>query len=323
MAVPNSPPSDLKISNYLIKHCDLWVWDFDDTLIDTSTYYVKSMEPESIHVRTNEELDKEFPSWRYFRKLVMYLVSSGKRVGIASFGTFEIIQAYMDRIFGFNQKFFTGTNIMASYKEERLKREFKLPINKNPYIYELMKFYNIQDYEKVVLFDDLPSNINDAATIGVLAIQIEGRDQNKIGTTLKLFSEEIMDKIDYDADIRCKANIYLRRDFGSIGHRKGPIRDKQFGVDRRKIYSDRIYVDEAAQLERVERNRKRKRELNQDGLRYQTKPTTTKTVKTEGFTNKTDTQLKECNFCTKVAGDKYIWVLLLVLVLFMIYIIRK
>lgn len=349
MAVPNITPSDLKISNYLLKHCNLWVWDFDDTLIDTSVYYVKSMEPESIYIRTNEELDKEIPSWKYFRKLVIYLVSSGKRVGIASFGTFEIIKAYMDRIFGFNQKYFTTANIMASYKEERLKREFTLPINKNPYIYQLMKFYNIQDYQKVVLFDDLPSNVNDAATIGILAIQIEGRDQNKINKTLKLFSEEIMDKIDYDADIRCNANIYLRSNYGSIGHRKGPIRDKQFGVSRRQIYSDRIYVDENAQqsrlseqlererqekLNQIQRNIRRKRELNmrnEDSLRYNERTTTTGSTTTnpttttnlEGFNNKTDIQLKECNFCSKVAGDKYVWILLLLLVLFMIYVIRK
>ena len=321
MAVPNQTPNNLRVSEYLLKHCNLWVWDFDDTLIDTTTYYIKSMEPDDIKIRSTAELNKEMPHWKYFRNLVEYLVTSGKRVGIASFGTYEIIQAYMDRIFGYNQKYFTRHNIMASYKDERHKREFKLPVNKNAYIYDLMQFYKIQDYSKVVLFDDSPFNINDAGTIGVLGIQIEGRDQNKIGTTLKLFTEEIMDKIDYQANIRCKANIYMRRDFGQLGYRKAPIRDKQFGVQKRMIYSDRIYVDEAKQMQRAKEKAKKDRlehiminkyKKNKLGKSNQLRYTD------EGFQNK-----QECDFCSRVASDKYIWVLLLLLVIFMIYIVRK
>ena len=59
MAVPYNPPDDLQVSFYLLKHCDLWVWDFDDTLIDTTTYYVQDMSPTAIRGRTDEELDRE------------------------------------------------------------------------------------------------------------------------------------------------------------------------------------------------------------------------------------------------------------------------
>ena len=57
MAVPNQPPENLQISFYLYKNYDLWIWDFDDTLIDTTTYYIKSMEREDILNRKLSELD--------------------------------------------------------------------------------------------------------------------------------------------------------------------------------------------------------------------------------------------------------------------------
>ena len=105
-------PNDIPISFYLLKQCKLWVWDFDDTLIDTMTYLKKDMSPEAILKRCDAELDQEVPQWRYFRKLVEFLVMHGRYVGIASFGTLEIIQAYMKRIMGFNQQFFNKKNII-------------------------------------------------------------------------------------------------------------------------------------------------------------------------------------------------------------------
>ena len=55
---------DLIISYYLLKKCKLWVWDFDDTLIDTNYYYKTSMEPNDILKRTDEELTNEIVSLR-------------------------------------------------------------------------------------------------------------------------------------------------------------------------------------------------------------------------------------------------------------------
>ena len=78
----------------------------------------------------------------------------------------------MDRIMGFNQPFFNKNNLIAPDYNERQCRSFKLPPNKNEYIYKLMKHYRIEDFKSVVLFDDLPSNISDAIGIGIIAIQI-------------------------------------------------------------------------------------------------------------------------------------------------------
>ena len=162
----------LVTSYYLLKHCKLWVWDFDDTLIDTKYYYKSNMEPEAIRKRTDAELTKEVPQWKYFKRLVIYLVSHGKYVGIASFGTYEIIQAYMNRILGFNQTFFNKKNIIAPMYQDRVCRRFQPPPNKNEYIYKMMKLYKVEDFKSVVLFDDLPSNIADAIGVGIVGIQM-------------------------------------------------------------------------------------------------------------------------------------------------------
>lgn len=252
MAVPYDPPDDLQVSFYLLKHCDLWVWDFDDTLIDTTTYYVQDMSPTAIRGRTDDELDREIPCWKYFRDLIIFIVSSGKKVGIASFGTYEIIQAYMDRIFGRGQKYFNKINIKAACMVERKKREFKMPHNKNAYIYELMQFYRVQDYEKVVLFDDLASNIADASSIGMLAILIPGRDQNGVNNVRQLFCPDVMYHIDDDANKKCGQNIYLRKEFGGIGQRKAFARDKQFGKVIRYRHPNRIFKSK----ETIEREKK-------------------------------------------------------------------
>jgi len=172
MSANSLPPSDLAVSFYLFKTCKLWVWDFDDTLINTDTYLRRNMKPSTIRNLTDCDLDIDFPQWRYFSKLVDFLITHGKYVAIASFGTYEIIRAYMDRVIGFNQKVFGKHNIIAPCLLDRDSRRFSVPPNKNEYIYQLMKIYRVQDFGRVVLFDDMPSNISSAISIGVIGVQI-------------------------------------------------------------------------------------------------------------------------------------------------------
>ena len=55
------------LSTFLLNKYDLWLWDFDDTLIDTYTYYIKNMEPPYILQRNIYELEQDIPSWKYFK----------------------------------------------------------------------------------------------------------------------------------------------------------------------------------------------------------------------------------------------------------------
>ena len=215
---------DLIISYYLLKKCKLWVWDFDDTLIDTNYYYKTSMEPNAILKRTDKELTNEVPHWNYFKRLVEYLVKHGTYVAIASFGTYEIIKAYMDRIMGFNQPFFNKNNLIAPDYNERQCRSFKLPPNKNEYIYKLMKHYRIEDFKSVVLFDDLPSNISDAIGIGIIAIQIatpnngdkiDINNHTKFGNNM-YFNPMIMISFDKKIENDCGKELYLNRTYTGV-----------------------------------------------------------------------------------------------------------
>lgn len=331
----NIKSDHLQLSTYLYDNYDLWVWDFDDTLIDTTTYYITSMKPEDIKKRDIVELDQEIPHWRYFVSLVQFLVGSGKRVGIASFGTYEIIQAYMDRIFGFGQKYFTRNNVMAACKAHRISREYKMPINKNSYIYELMQFYKIQDYQKVVLFDDLSSNISDALSIGILGIKIQGRDQNGIGNPGIFFGPDIMSAIDYSHRVNCDGQVSGRRHFGAVGDRKARHHENRLAERNvRYIVPNRIYspndptslptkkftyedLDEGDTLENLYTN---------TNLRYSDEGFTSrnnnlkKNINNKNINNnkvkinRLD-KLQQCNYCTSVMNDKLIWLLLITLVI--------
>lgn len=190
-SIPTSPnttsgqTSDRTLENsnpvippYLWENIDLWVWDWDDTLIDTSAYVRHSMSRPSIMNLSDRELGIDFPYWQFFRDLIVYLVQNGRRVGIASFGTYTIIRAYMDRIFGRDQKYFIRANIHAACEDLDCVRDYRqMPLNKNPYIQRLMNHYRITDHGRVILFDDAPSNIADAKRFGLVTVQMGEYDK--------------------------------------------------------------------------------------------------------------------------------------------------
>ena len=221
MTTLNFPPN-LPISQILFKQCKLWVWDFDDTLIDTATYYSSNMTPNAILERTDFQLDKEIPQWRYFRRLVEFLVSNGRYVGIASFGTYEIIQAYMKRIMGFNQQFFTKKNIIAPEYKQRDIYRYNQPPNKNEYIYQLMRVYRVQDFKRVVLFDDNATNIADAIGIGIIGVQVPSlnggdRQQQHGGTgDGMMFGPWLMSRFDADLASKCGDEIYRNKTYTGL-----------------------------------------------------------------------------------------------------------
>ena len=201
----NSERITLNKSSLIMSQVDLFIWDFDDTLIDTRAYLIRNMTPENIRRRTIKELIEDIPCFVYFKALCNFLVSNGKRVGIASFGTYEIIQAYMDRIFGFNQKIFTRNNIKTINRDcngaptEVLK-------NKNKYIINLMNFYQLRDFNRVMLFDDRIENCADASMIGVISIKIQGRDANRIEGVARLFDKSTISKVESELAGMCSSH---------------------------------------------------------------------------------------------------------------------
>jgi hypothetical protein len=194
--------SPINDNNILLQLFDLFVWDFDDTIIDTRAYYTKSMKPDDIRRRTDVELIQDIPGVNYFRAFCNFLVCKGKRVSIASFGTYEIIQAYMDRIFGFNQKVFTRNNIKTIMRDCR-GYPVEMYKNKNKFIGELMTFYNIHDTTRVILLDDRIENCADASIMGITAVKIQGRDENSIQGVAKYFDESVIMKVVNEFESSC------------------------------------------------------------------------------------------------------------------------
>ena len=165
--------------NHIIENIDLWIWDFDDTLIDTDTYYSKSMSVGDILSRSNRDLEQEFPNMAFFKLFVKQLLQANKKVAIASFGTYRIIQAYMDRVFGRGQRIFTKRNILTILRDEKTNKVLEFPNDKNYMIRRLMKIMNIGITGRIAFFDDNKGNIKQASKIGVLSVRIPGRFSNE------------------------------------------------------------------------------------------------------------------------------------------------
>ena len=218
--------SGILISPYLEKNIELYVWDWDDTLIDIDAYMRHSMNPEYIINELPEaEFNRDFPNSKYFKELVMYLQSKGKGIGIASFGTYSIIKAYMDRLFGSSKNLFHSKNMFASCQDIGCVRDYtNMPTNKNSFIRKIMDFYDMDDYQKVVLFDDRPTNIADAARLGILGVQI-GNYDTKTGKYFvnenDLFGPDVMSKVE-DKILQSCSDVNLKKftQFGSLGERK-------------------------------------------------------------------------------------------------------
>ena len=260
---PFSAAKTVFVPTGLYSRVDLWVWDWDDTLIDTAAYSRHPMDREWILKMSDAELTRDWPHWRYFRDLCQELVSSGKRVGIASFGTYSVIQAYMTRVFGPGQQVFTGANIHAAARaigERRVLSE--MPLNKNPYIQRLMNLYRITDHDRVFLFDDLPSNVGDAVAMGVRAYLIpmstdRGANNRQISMTqltneqidarrdrmTLLFGEQTMYDIERGFQDRCgdSTSDGAESVFGQVGERKYWKQREQARQDgmRRRLTPDR------------------------------------------------------------------------------------
>ena len=166
--------NDKTIISKLIDEIDLWIWDFDDTLIDTIAYE-KNMSRRAIRLRSQRELNQEFPNRKFFVDLVIKITNSGKQVAIASFGTRYIIEAYMKRLFGNNQKYFTKSNMLVIKRDPITNVPIEHPEDKNYMIRKLVKHYNIKGNNRVAFFDDQEQNIKMAGLIGINAIKIPGK----------------------------------------------------------------------------------------------------------------------------------------------------
>ena len=83
------------VPDCLRENVQLVVWDFDQTVLRIHSWALQ-IQPEGVPTR---DLDVDFADRAFFVQVVRALQEAGVRVAIASFGKYETIQAYMNRLF--------------------------------------------------------------------------------------------------------------------------------------------------------------------------------------------------------------------------------
>jgi len=135
----------------------------------------------------------------FFRDLVIYLIQNKKKVAIASFGKYNIIKTYMDRLFNDNH-IFDKHNIITP---DQNSRHLRNGTDKNQYIIDLSRENNI-NYNKIVFFDDTLINTNNAKDLGVLSIEINKNE----GFTKRIWDSLIPKEIDTKDKVMDEKIIY-------------------------------------------------------------------------------------------------------------------
>jgi hypothetical protein len=83
------------------------VFDFDLTILRIHSWGER-VRPEDVEHR---HLDRDVADLAFFRAFVLALRDAGVRVAVASFGQYEVIQRYMDAVFGDGQSVFKRANV--------------------------------------------------------------------------------------------------------------------------------------------------------------------------------------------------------------------
>jgi FMN phosphatase YigB (HAD superfamily) len=149
-----------------IEEYDLYVFDFDMTILKIHSY-AQNMTPSQVESMGWRKLMDQFADPIFFRDLINYLISRNKKVAIASFGKYNVIKAYLDRLFD-NTSIFGLDNIITPPNE----RNIRPSDDKNEYLVGLIRDLNI-NYKRVIFFDDDINNVNKSKELGIMAIQID------------------------------------------------------------------------------------------------------------------------------------------------------
>ena len=240
-------------SNYdnFIKKYDLFIWDFDLTILKIHSYAmeVKSGDVEGMNWK---RLMCQFADPIFFRDLVNYLVSHKKKVAIISFGTYNVIKSYLDRLFDDNKIFGLDNIITPLEGNQRYNKLFKPSSDKNQYIIDVARKHSI-DYSKVIFFDDDTNNIEKSKELGISSYLINPKNgfnkefwNNLIPQELKVNKgiprKETKNKINYPLNI----NINDNNDINDINNRnKWVIRSEKFNGKtlKQKMSENEIVVE--------------------------------------------------------------------------------
>jgi hypothetical protein len=166
-----------------VSRYDLYIWDFDLTILKIHSF-ANEIKEDDVKSLSWKKLMCHFTDPIFFRDLVYYLIGHKKKVAIISFGYYNVIKAYLDRLFD-NDKIFDKHNIITPLDE--CQRHISINSDKNQYIINLAREQNIS-YQKILFFDDTYLNVNNARELGVSTVKIS----EKIGFNQSIWNEMVL-----------------------------------------------------------------------------------------------------------------------------------
>jgi hypothetical protein len=172
----------------------VFIWDFDYTLLKIHAYSEGITQAQVESLNWNKLSKSHFSDPIFFRDFVSYLLKHQKNIAIISFGTYNVIKAYLDRLFG-GEPIFGLHNIYTPLEgNRRYDATLRPSSNKNQYIIDLVRSLENVKYSDVIMFDD-SKNILDVAEkdLGINTVLVQqgiGFTRNTIDNLLNTLSPQ-------------------------------------------------------------------------------------------------------------------------------------
>jgi hypothetical protein len=195
------------LSNYdvLLNQYDLYIWDFDMTILRIHSY-ANNMDSSEVNSMNWKKFVAHFWDPIFFRDLVNYIISKKKKVAICSFATYNVIKAFMDRLFD-NDKIFGLHNILTPLTGgQKYNRTVRIGSDKNNLLLELIRDNPGIHNSRCIFFDDTQSIIDSAKELGISVVKID----RSIGFSRKSFNPLLNQINDYNKKQQNKLNRKLR-----------------------------------------------------------------------------------------------------------------
>ncbi len=150
---------------------DMYIWDFDYTILKIHSY-ASNIELKDVESASWKKLMADFADPIFFRDLVYYIRGKKKEVAIVSFGTYNVIKAYLDRLFDDNNIFDSHNILTPLSGNKRYSSSFRVNSDKNEHLVCLMRQNPSIKYDRTIFFDDTYQNIQAARELGIKGVLI-------------------------------------------------------------------------------------------------------------------------------------------------------
>lgn len=147
----------------------LWVWDFDQTILSIHSYGQRIKAEDVLSGRRN--LTEDVADAVFFKQFISEVLKSGSSVAVASFGEYEVIQAYLDILVPgvFNRENISTPTCVGGRDGQGLQ-DGKVPQLEKLLSGIYRKKVTKEMRARTVLFDDQIDNIRRAHGAGYIAV---------------------------------------------------------------------------------------------------------------------------------------------------------